>query len=268
MRLRLLATSTEEVLAEEGVAGEICLSSRASPQRASGHDNEDAAAAVSVGPADAGVVLVVADGVGGYGNGALAAAAVVEHLERQIDAGGDEGAGAHALGGAVLTALELANDELVASSGTPAATAAVVTIVDGVLRSYHAGDAEVLVVGQRGRLKLHTIKHGPVGYAEAAGLIEEEAARVHEERNLISNMVGMAGMRIEVNTGLTLAPFDTVVVGSDGLFDALSRAEIAEIVRTGRLPEAARALEAAVDAQVAVDGHGDDCTFVLFRPAR
>jgi len=260
----LTAEGTGEVAPVEIEPGEVCYSCRPSPQRAEAVENEDGALGVTFGTE--GVLLAVVDGVGGHGNGGLAAKTVVEHLQAAVGQAGSSVPGL--LGGRIVAALEGANAALVEATGNPAATVAVVTVFDGELRTYHAGDAEFLVVGQRGRIKLHTIKHGPVGYAEAAGMLEEDAARRHDERHLISNMVGMTGMRIEMNTAVSLSAFDTVVVGSDGLFDKLSRDEIAQIVRAGPLVDATVALEAAVDARAADDGHGDDCTFVLFRQSR
>ncbi len=132
------------------------------------------------------------------------------------------------------------------------------------------GDSEIVVVGQRGRLKLQTVSHSPVGYAVEAGMLDGEEALHHDERHLVSNLVGSAEMRIEVGSPLALAPRDTVLLGTDGLFDNLVFYEIVEAIRVGPLERAAQELaEAALKRmQEPVEGQPskpDDLTFILYR---
>jgi len=63
---------------------------------------------------------------------------------------------------------------------------------------------------------------------------------------------------------------DTLLLGSDGLFDNLHREEIVALVRRGPLPEAGRALVGRVRERMAGADPGapckpDDLTFLLFR---
>jgi serine/threonine protein phosphatase PrpC len=72
---------------------------------------------------------------------------------------------------------------------------------------------------------------------------------------------------------LTLAAHDTVVLGSDGLFDNLRLAEIVDHVRVGPLGAAATRLREAASDRMAREQAGepskpDDLTFVLDRPGR
>ena len=48
-----------------------------------------------------------------------------------------------------------------------------------------------------------------------------------------SNLVGDEENGIEIGPHLRLAPYDTVILGSDGLFDNLPIAEIVERARSG-----------------------------------
>ena len=73
-------------------------------------------------------------------------------------------------------------------------------------------------------------------------MLDEDEAMYHAERHLISSMVGMADMRVEVGPVVKLALRDTLVVGSDGLFDNLFVREIVELVRKGPLQKAGRQL--------------------------
>jgi serine/threonine protein phosphatase PrpC len=137
--------------------------------------------------------------------------------------------------------------------------------IDGVsIRPYHVGDSEIWVVGQRGRLKLQTISHSPVGYAVEAGLLSEAEALAHEDRHIVSTLLGSDDMRLEMGSALTLAPRDTVLLASDGLFDNLDAETIVDLVRAGPLERAAEAL--AESGYAAMErGKPDDITFILFR---
>jgi serine/threonine protein phosphatase PrpC len=145
----------------------------------------------------------------------------------------------------------------------------VVELEAGRLRTYHAGDSMILVVGQRGRRKLQTVSHSPVGYAVEAGVLDEGDALHHDELHLISNMVGADDMRIEMGSPRALAPRDTVLLASDGLLDNVHLEEIVELVRRGPLADAARRLVEKSRARMAGLDPGpskpDDTTFILFR---
>ena len=92
----------------------------------------------------------------------------------------------------------------------------------------------------------------------------------HEDRHIVSNMLGAADMRIEVGSARRLAPRDTLLVASDGLSDNLAPEEIVELIRAGPLERGARRL--AADARERMDkpregrpSKPDDLTFLLFR---
>jgi serine/threonine protein phosphatase PrpC len=229
--------------------------------------NEDAAALI---PVDAGrCVLAVADGVGGARSGAQAAGRALRKLADALLAARAE----PDLRGAILDGIERASRAVRELGVGAATTLAVVEIEDARLRPYHVGDSEILLVGQRGRVKLATLSHAPVAYAVEAGLLGARDALHHEDRHLISNAVGAADMRIEVGPSTGLSSRDTLLLGSDGLFDNLHRDEIVSLVRRGPLPEAGRSLAARARERMHADGSGepckpDDLTFLLFRRAQ
>ncbi|MHC4091793.1 MAG: PP2C family protein-serine/threonine phosphatase, partial [Planctomycetota bacterium] len=174
---------------------------------------------------------------------------------------------------AILDGFERANERVVELGGGAATTLAAVEIDAATIRPYHVGDSMILAVGQRGKVKLHTVSHSPVGYAVEAGLLDAREAIHHEDRHVVSNIVGSAEMRIEVGRTLKLRPRDTVLVASDGLFDNLHLEEIVECIRKGPLQKAAERLAAAGRKRMeqAQEGHPsqpDDLTFVLYRGTR
>jgi PPM family protein phosphatase len=246
--------------------GTAVVFTRPSPTR-DGDPNEDAVGVFELGPEAA--VLAVADGVGGHGRGDEAARVALEALADQLAAlPPDQGD----LRDSVLTAIDRANASLVARSPSPATTLVIATIFRGLLRCYTVGDSELMVVGQRGKLKLRTIPHSPTGYARESGLLDEAGALMHDERHLLSNVVGMSGMHVAATTGLRLAPRDTVVLGSDGVFDNLYHDEIIQLVRAGEPYATAERMISSLAARMAGAGENpeipskpDDVSFILFR---
>ncbi len=244
--------------------GTIALFCGRSPDKET--DNEDAAAVIAVG--DRRAILAVADGVGSQPSGATAAELAVRAVARGA-------AAAHAdsdiLRSAILNGFEEAN-HAVAGLGVGAATTLAAVEIDGpTARPYHVGDSMILVVGQRGKIKLQTVSHSPVGYAVEAGLLDESEAIHHEDRHLVSNLVGSPDMRIEIGSTLSLRPRDTVVLGSDGLFDNLHLEEIVEAVRKGPLSSAVKSLAETArhrmrQPQAALPSKPDDLTFLIYRP--
>ena len=119
-------------------------------------------------------------------------------------------------------------------------------------------------------MKLQTIPHSPIGYAVEAGLMKEEEAIHHESRHVISNVIGSDQMRIEIGPPTELAPRDTLLLASDGLFDNLLPDEIIETIRSGPLDEAVGALvQIARDRMATQTGDApskpDDLTVIAFR---
>lgn len=241
--------------------GRLALFSAPRPDREG--RNEDAALASDLGSR---AVLAVADGAGGEAGGARASAAAVEALRAGV-----EGAGPDPLRETILGAFDGANTAVSEFGIGAATTLAVVEMVEGTVRTYHVGDSFVLVVGQRGKRKLETIAHSPVGYAVEAGVLDEHEALHHEERHVVSNLVGTPGMRVEMSARLRLSPRDTLVLASDGLSDNLHVEELVELVRKGPLDKAAARLAAAASERMrapreTLPSKPDDLTFLVFRP--
>jgi len=229
--------------------------------------NEDAAALV---PVDAGsCILAVADGLGGPPAGDRAAAVAVESLAAAL---APEARSGSLLRNAILNGFENANRAIRELSVGAATTLAVAEVQEDQVRPYHVGDSAILVVGQRGRVKLQTLDHSPVAFAVAAGMLDEEDALHHRDRHVVSNVLGVSDMRIEVGSAVHLASRDTLVLASDGIVDNLHTEEIVECVRKGSLERAADALASAarqrmLDPQPGAPSKPDDLTFLLFRLA-
>lgn len=227
--------------------------------------NEDAAALIPFAP-DVGL-LVVSDGLGGQPGADQASSIAVRTLAALTAE--DPGTG-DALRAGLLRAVEVAN-RTVTDLGVGAGTTLAMALVEGAdVRPYHVGDSTILVTDARGRVRLATVPHSPIGYALEAGLLTEEEALCHPDRHIISNMVGSAEMKIEIGSPLALARGDTLLVASDGVTDNLLRAELVEIIRGGTLERAGESLVAICRDRMASDDDDrpskpDDLTFLLFR---
>ncbi|MDA7979174.1 MAG: serine/threonine-protein phosphatase, partial [Pirellulales bacterium] len=208
--------------------------------------NEDSTGLIPVNQSSA--VFVVADGVGGHSAGEQASRMVVEYLR---DAVADAVANDQLLRTAILNGLERANQAVLDLKLGSASTAAVVEVSGPVVRTYHVGDSGIVICGSRGKMKLQTIAHAPVSYAVEAGILNEKEAMRHQDRHLVSNVVGSSEMRIEIGPTTTLAPQDTLMLASDGLFDNLYPDEIVELIRKRSLPEAAARLGTVVGDRMA-----------------
>ena len=259
LNARLTAPETQEL--SNGIA--VVYSAPAPGKKSV---NQDAAAIVNIEPGSN--ILIVADGVGGQQAGDEAARIAIESI-----AGTVQKKQAHqSMRDSILDGIEQANRRVLEMGSGAATTVVVAELQQDQLRTYYVGDSLVLLTGQRGRLKFQNISHSPVGYALESGFIDEEEAIHHEERNLVSNVIGAVEMSIEIGPAVKISPRDTLVLSSDCLPDNLYVDEIVENIRTGKLEMAADRLVRIVDQRMCDPGpghpsHVDDFTFVLYRPA-
>jgi len=259
-------TDGEELVVHsfETPGGQVALALKRGPDKTG--RAEDAAALLPL--PNGGIVLLVADGVGGLPTGWKASGMVVSSLETQLNAVDDDD---NHVRTAILDGIENANNSLLQLATGTATTLVVAEIRGGNLRTFHIGDSAAWVCGQRGVVKLQTTPHSPVGFALEAGLMNETEALGHDELNVISNVVGSTDMRIEIGPRLQLAARDTVLLASDGLFDNLLESEIIDIIRSGSLADSIlQLLERAQQRMTGVDADKpskpDDFTAILFRP--
>ncbi len=229
--------------------------------------NEDAVAIIPTGVGSG--VLAVADGLGGAPAGGQASLLAIQCLARAVEEVVREDV---AIRIGIMNGFESANEEVLALALGAATTLTAVEFDGQFVRHFHVGDSLTLLTGQRGKIKMQSIPHSPVGYAVEAGLLDETDAMHHEERHVISNVIGSVDMRIEVGSAVELSPRDTLLLASDGLSDNLHMPEIVECIRKGSLEIvtehlARRARERMEGAREGEPSKPDDMTFVIFRLA-
>lgn len=234
-----------------------------SPDKASA--NEDSVALFELD--DNTAVFLVADGLGSLPNADTASKLAIKAIQHSIKNISDN----NSLRDAILDGLEKANQQIQNKTPGSATTLVAIEYHNHTIRPYHVGDSMILVTGQRGKIKFQSVPHSPVGYAVESGMLDENEAVHHEERHIVSNVVGSTDMRIEIGATFKLSPYDTLVILSDGLFDNLYVDEIVELVRKGNLENAGKQLvqqaqQRMQESQKDMPSHADDLSFILFRP--
>ena len=264
MRSLVKASDEAEVRSAEIVAGTAVWFSDASDHVAS--SNEDAAGIWQI---PAGLILAVADGMGGGPSGAEAAAIAIDALDEALAESLEPGA----IRPAILDAFESANAAIVAHGIGAGTTLVAVEIVEGVARCYHAGDSGALIVGQRGRIRFQSVHHSPVGFGVASGMLDQTETHTHPERHLLSNHVGSKEMSIDIGPPVSLSAFDTLILASDGVLDNIRQELLIDEIRRGSLVKAAGKLRkltrAAMEGEIpGMPARPDDATAILFRGSR
>lgn len=242
--------------------GQLFIYTHRSPDKLS--ENEDSLAVIPTGKKNA--VFAVADGLGGLPSGSVASQIAISSIENALNNINDS----EQLREIILNSFEAANRNILEKGAGSATTLAVVELQGDEVRTYHVGDSKVLICGQRGKVKVSTVSHSPVEYAVEAGLLDENEAVLHDERHLVSNVVGDQNMTITLGSTTRLHKYDTLLIASDGLFDNFFIEEIIEIIRKGSLEKAAEKLVGAANQRMLSEnnqepGHPDDMSFIIYR---
>jgi len=206
----------------------VCVASDIGCQRT---NNEDAARSVLPGDPEVrgrkGVLVIVADGMGGHSAGEVASRLAVDVVHRTYYDDGD--AGEATLAEAVLRANEAIyemaqRDRALAGMGT---TCTALVIRGGEAECAHVGDTRLYLV-RKDQIYRMTEDHSEVRSLVAQGLLSPEEAQHHAERNVILRALG-THPTVDVSTWGEPFPVragDRFVLSSDGLHDVVEDEEI------------------------------------------
>lgn len=255
------STDMQQPEVQSAVNYQFAFYTHRSPLSESG--NQDSLAVIELD--DSSMILAVADGLGGQPAGASASATAIETLCEHAKTSEQS-----SLREKILDSFEQANRRIIETAVGSATTLSIVSLENTTLRPFHVGDSTILLCGQRGRIKLQTTSHSPVGYAVESGILDESEAILHEERHYILNTVGSAEMHIEIGPELLMSQYDTLLLASDGLFDNLYIEEIVEIIRKGPLLAAIQTLaeksrQRMLEQEGQSPSHPDDLSIILCR---
>jgi protein phosphatase len=211
---------------------------------------------------DKGVLIVIADGMGGYQAGEVASRLAVETITRAYYATVAEPS--HALGYAFQEAnnqihsLSLHRHEF-SGMGT---TCSALVIRGRLAHTAHVGDSRIYLVRSNSIYQM-TEDHSLVRELVRSGALAPDAARRHPNRNLILKALGTR-QSVDVmtwNEPLPLRPGDCFVLCSDGLHDIVADDEIRLATQSGG---AAAACESLVAKARSRGGH-DNITVAIAR---
>ena len=174
-----------------------------------------------------GVLVVVADGMGGHSSGEVASQMAVELVSslyyQRVDATSPRGAGA------------AANRQIYAASNratTPGqgTTFTALALRGGAVFAAHVGDSRLYML-RGGHIYQLTEDDSHVMELVRQGLISKEEARTHEDKNVILRALGTSPeVEVSVVSAFEAHEGDFYIVCSDGLHDLVRDEEIAQVV--------------------------------------
>jgi PPM family protein phosphatase len=221
-------------------------------------ENQDAVKLLSLDQST-GCALIVADGMGGHPDGRLAATVGVEAASTLLWASDEPAA---ALAGAVGAANQAIRararpDDRGRSLGS---TLVVAVVCGGRATVANVGDSRAYLV-RAGVATQLTVDHSWVAEQVRAGLLSPADALRHPRRSRITR--ALLGEPVEADLfEVNLRPGDVLLLCTDGLWESLSPARIAELLSSDR-PIAER-LATLVDAALA-EGSTDNVTAAACR---
>jgi protein phosphatase len=174
-----------------------------------------------------GILIAVADGMGGHEAGEVASRMAVETVARVYYASPEDS------GAALASGFQEANREIhafasqkpeLAGMGT---TCSALAVAGEAVCAAHVGDSRIYLV-RRGSIYQMSEDHSEVMQMVRQGLLSLEEARRHEDRNVLLRALGT---RPEVEVSgwtepLPVFPGDRFVLSSDGLHDGVREDEI------------------------------------------
>ncbi|MEK6288581.1 MAG: Stp1/IreP family PP2C-type Ser/Thr phosphatase [Acidobacteriota bacterium] len=193
--------------------------------------------------ASKGLLILVADGMGGHSAGEVASGLAVEVITRVYyeDSGDPLSALKKAFREANREIHKAAEkDESRAGMGT---TCTALVLQNGTAISAHVGDSRLYLV-REGAIYLMTEDHSAVMEMVKAGLITTEQARHHPEKNVILRAMG-SHPEVEVTTWQEPFPVrtgDRFLLCSDGLYDLVEDEEIRREVEAAEPRSACQSL--------------------------
>ncbi len=177
-----------------------------------------------------GTLVVVADGMGGHSGGTVASHSALEAVEATFPSSSEQ-----SMFGLLHQSIKSANERVLQEQRDDpqikeAGTTCVALLIRGrVAMVAHLGDSRAYLF-RGGETQQITRDHTYVNELIELGLLTEEQARTHADKNIITRCVGM-GAKIDVDFNRReLEREDVLVLCSDGLTNMVKDEEIRAIV--------------------------------------
>ncbi len=185
---------------------------------------------------------MLADGLGGHENGALAAQSVVD-VEREHFRAAPEAEPLDLLAGIVLRSHKRINELAAELDGSPRSTCVLLHVGASEAVWAHAGDNR-LYRFEEARLAERTLDHSVVELMRLRGRIDEERMKSHPDQNRLFEVLG-GEHAPEFETGrASFSTWTGFLLASDGLWEHVSDAELEAVFEAGLLDKAVRELVA------------------------
>ncbi|HEY9098078.1 MAG TPA: protein phosphatase 2C domain-containing protein [Thiobacillus sp.] len=210
------------------------------------------------------LLMVVADGMGGHMHGEIAAQIAVQVMTDQFQKKAKPRlADPMAFLDETTTLAHYAiNDYAVEQDllEIPHTTCVAAVIQDGAAYWAHVGDSRLYLFSD-GCLIARTEDHTAVAQMVRNGLITEEEAGIHPERNKVSNCLGgYVTPQVECNVPIPLNDADTMLICTDGIWGMINAHELSALLHAYTLEDAVRHL--MDHAEFRGGEHGDNLSLI------
>jgi serine/threonine protein phosphatase PrpC len=210
------------------------------------------------------LLMVVADGMGGHMHGEIAAQIAVQTLTEQFQKMAKPRLADPMafLNDATTHAHFAINDYAVEQDllEIPHTTCVAAVIQDGTAYWAHVGDSRLYLFSD-GSLIARTEDHTAVAQLVRDGIITEEEAGIHPERNRVSNCLGgYATPQVELSVPLPLHDADTMLLCTDGIWGMINAHELSALLHAYTLEDAVRHM--MDHAEFRGGEHGDNLSLI------
>jgi serine/threonine protein phosphatase PrpC len=210
------------------------------------------------------LLMVVADGMGGHMHGEIAAQIAVQTLTDQFQkAAKPRLADPMAFLADAITRGHFAINDYAVDQDLleiPHTTIVAAVVQDNTAYWAHVGDSRLYLFSD-GSLVARTEDHTAVAKLVREGIISEEEASHHPERNRVSNcMGGYVSPQVECNAPIPLHDADTMLLCTDGIWGMINSNEMAALLHAYTLDDAVRHL--MDHAEFRGGEHGDNLSLV------
>jgi len=191
--------------------------------------NEDSAACIESGGS---FCFVIADGLGGHGNGDAASQKAVEAFSREFNAAPADSESF------LANAFTSAQNEILALQAASGAkfemktTAVCLSIIGDKCRWGHIGDSR-LYIFWKNKMKFRTLDHSVPQMLVLSGEIKEKHILGHPDRNRLLRVIGVEwdSPRYELSEELPLAECQAFLLCTDGFWEHISHKKICALLK-------------------------------------
>lgn len=213
------------------------------------------------GKNESGHVIVVADGMGGYTGGDVAAQITVDQINKTLKSVSKNPQ--TDLSRAIRAAYEgivdkISWDPSLRDMGT---TASVLLYTREKVYTVHIGDSRIYRFDSNGLYQI-SMDHSLANELARGRLITEEQARNHPDRNiLVKALMGSSFIEPDIYEPIAVKPGDVFMVCSDGLWNMIADEDIRRVVLSTEAQEAADKLVTMANQ----NGGLDNITLVIMK---